>query len=477
MSCCGPSRRRLLTMMAAGVVLPMVIPGRSGSAGADPIPLLATDLEVVTVTDTSVVVTWSTVSPQGSDAFGRPLPVAANTELRIGPADSVTAPKVLGFDDTPTGYHYAEVHGLEPGREYRFEAYSNGVRAVPTNGVTIAPGAVEQSGRFTTLVPPPGRHLRTIALSNDVHYGEEVSGIVSGDLPPGYRQDQGLPPYPEVMLSAMLDDLRSPDRGADQLILAGDLTAEATAVDSAAVRARLDAWGSLGSDYFVCRGNHDRPHVGAEYAQCSAVPAAPDHHDCWGDSFVDHQKLLSYQVGGLRLLGIDTTALDASGGTIDQEQMAEIRAALSSDPDRPTVVFGHHPVTNEAAMNNAAGPGFVLDRGNAAELQDGYVGAPGVFLHHSGHTHRNKVTRPDVAARVEFLEVGAVKEYPGGYSLLRVYDGGYMVNFYKTRSDLAKRWSARTRGQYFGLFPEYALGTFAERNHVVARDLSGLTSS
>ena len=49
-----------------------------------------------------------------------------------------------------------------------------------------------------------------------------------------------------------------------------------------------------------------------------AVPAAPDHHDCWGDSFVDHQKLLSYQVGGLRLLGIDTTALDASGGTIDQ---------------------------------------------------------------------------------------------------------------------------------------------------------------
>ncbi|MGW4736920.1 hypothetical protein [Nocardia xishanensis] len=68
-----------------------------------------------------------------------------------------------------------------------------------------------------------------------------------------------------------------------------------------------------------------------------------------------------------------------------------------------------------------------------------------------------------------------MKEYPGGYSLLRVYEGGYMVNFYKTRAEDARRWSSTTRGEYFGLLPDYTLGTFADRNHVVARDFSGLS--
>ena len=70
--------------------------------------------------------------------------------------------------------------------------------------------------------------------------------------------------------------------------------------------------------------------------------------------------------------------------------------------------------------------------------------------------------------------MAAVKEYPGGYGLLRMYEGGYMVNFYKTRTPAAKRWSATTRAEYFGLLPDYTLGTCADRNHVVLRDFSGL---
>ena len=48
------------------------------------------------------------------------------------------------------------------------------------------------------------------------------------------------------------------------------------------------------------------------------------------------------------------------------------------------------------------------------------------------------------------------------------------MNFYKTRSDLAREWSERTRQEYFGLVPYYVLGTIGDRNSVVARDLSGL---
>ncbi|GHJ41230.1 hypothetical protein [Streptomyces sp. TS71-3] len=99
-----------------------------------------------------------------------------------------------------------------------------------------------------------------------------------------------------------------------------------------------------------------------------------------------------------------------------------------------------------------------------------------MFFHHSGHTHRNKRTfaQDAPAHRVEFLEVGAPKEYPGGFSLLKVHTGGYLVNYYKTRSDLARQWSQRTRGEYFGVWPHYTLGTIEDRNHTVDRDLSGL---
>lgn len=465
MSCCGPSRRRVLGALGLAALLP-------GSVAAQPNPILAGDLEVVTVTDRSAILTWTTRAP---DAAGRLVPVATDGEVRLIPADSPRAPVPVWAAQTRTPFHYAQVDALEPGRRYRFEAWSQGVRAVPApHLITHLPDSPELLGEFSTLVPPPGRLLRTVALANDVHYGEEVSGLVVGDLPPGFRQEPGLPPYPEVMLTALLDDLRRPDRDAGMLLLAGDLTSEATPAETHGVRAHLDAWGTAGADYLAVRGNHDRPHVGDDYRACPAVPGSGTHFDCWAQEFGPRQQLVEQDLGGLRLLGLETSELDGSGGTIERPQLDHVREILRADPDRPTLVFGHHPVTVESGLTNTAGPGFVLNRRDSAELQALYERAPGVFLHHSGHTHRNRRTRPDAACAVEFLEVAAVKEYPGGYSLVRIYEGGYMLNFYKTRTEHARRWSTMTRGEYFGLFPDYTLGTFADRNHVVARDFSGL---
>lgn len=42
---------------------------------------------------------------------------------------------------------------------------------------------------FRTLATPPGHDLFTLALCNDLHIGEEVSGRVAGDWPPSFRQD------------------------------------------------------------------------------------------------------------------------------------------------------------------------------------------------------------------------------------------------------------------------------------------------
>ncbi|MFE5480426.1 metallophosphoesterase [Nocardia sp. NPDC056541] len=451
MGCCGASRRTVLAA-AAGAALAAAIPG---SVAAQFDPLIALDLEIVTVTDRGAVLTWTTF---GLDPAGRPFPVPADTEVRLAPVDSPREPFTVYHDDSRTPFHYAEIDDLEPGRPYRFQALSNGIRALPAPALTTAAsGAPEARGEFTTLTTPPGRLLHTIALANDVHYGETVSGIVIAGFPPGYQSD---PPYPRFMLDGLLADISA--RDASLLLLAGDLTNEATADESRAVRQRLDAWGTLGTDYLVARGNHDRPH---DYPDCA---------DCWGDQFLPRQQLTEHHLGDLRILGLDTSAPDAAGGTMDRPQLDALTETLRADPDRPTIVFGHHPVTAEAGFTNIGGPGFILDRATALELQSLYQQAPGVFLHHSGHTHRTRRTRPDLPCAVEFLEVGAVKEYPGGYCLLHVYEGGYRVNFHKTRSEDARRWSSLTRGQYFGTAPDYLLGTIEDRNHAVTRDLSGL---
>jgi len=438
--------------------------------------MLTIDLEVATVTDTCAIVTWFTGSAAQADEYGRPAPVPADTELLLGDPGRPETLRAVLHDTTPTAFHYAELTCLEPGRTYAYQARSAGRAAVQTSlQFPGTHGSFDIPGVFTTLTPPPGTYLFTIALAGDTHVGETTSGIIAGGWPPAVRQDPGLPPYPEMMLADVLGDLRRPGRGADALTVAGDMTAEAAPHDVARVRGLLDGWGRLGQDYFAVRGNHDRPHTGRAYAAGTPVSCAPDHHDCWADEFgCPWQQLRTHEMGGLRIIGLDTTSLDAASGTLSRTQVAELAAILSSDPDRPTLMFGHHPVTYDSAVTTAAGPSFNLDQADARSLEALYGRAPGVFFHQCGHTHRNKRTAAPDAPGVEFLEVAAVKEYPGGYSLLRIFTGGYMVSFYKARTNLAQQWSQRSRGEYFGIFPHYALGTIADRNHVVRRDLSGL---
>jgi hypothetical protein len=135
-------------------------------------------------------------------------------------------------------------------------------------------------------------------------------------------------------------------------------------------------------------------------------------------------------------------------------------------------------VTLEASLTTVGVPlGFDMDSQQAMQLEQLYAATPGVFLHHSGHTHRNKRTISTTAPGVVFQEVGAVKEYPGGFHLLRVFTGGYALNFYKFRDQRAQEWSERSRPEYLGLAPFYVFGNASDRNSVVTRDLSGLSAA
>jgi len=125
--CCGNGSTRRQALLRASLLAAAPLAAGSG-ARADSSGLLVRDVEVVTVTDTTAVITWFTGSSTATDSYGQPLPVATDTELLLGDVDPATgfpAPSTLKpvlHDTTPTAYHYAEVTGLEPGRPYSFAA-------------------------------------------------------------------------------------------------------------------------------------------------------------------------------------------------------------------------------------------------------------------------------------------------------------------------------------------------------------------
>jgi hypothetical protein len=471
-------------------LLPVIDPERTYAAAAkSDLPAIPMNAELVTLTETSVIVTWYTGVPGLTGDSLKPSP--QDTELRIG--TSPLRMRTVLHDSTRTPFHYAEVHGLEPGRTYYYQALSRGVPALPAtnaSGNPIGVATTTLSGlrgltdvfTFTTPQPPAGRHLFTLALANDIHMGETVAGLIKTvgkvQIPPGITQVAGEPPYPEVMCEAMVADAKA--RCAHKMLVAGDISSEGAPVDLDRAMQLLDRFGPYREDYFVARGNHDRAHSGPQYDSCSVSTIDKSNRDCFKDVFDPHSTTwFATQIHELDILALDTYDRAGSGGNngkLSPQQVDWFTKELAKEPDRPKLVIGHHPITLSSDVVNEEPLIFDLDLPQSQRVQQLYAKTPGVFFHHAAHTHRNYRSASTVAKHVVFQEVGATKEYPGGFTLLRVHEGGYAINFYKTRSELAREWSERTRGEYLGvgLSAFYQSGSIGDRNYVVAHDLSGL---
>lgn len=418
-------------------------------------PFIATDLEVSTVTPTSVVITWITRRPFRPFRLV-PAPVGTDTKLLLGTHSRNL--KLVYEDDTPTAFHRVHIKGLEPGRRYFFSCRSAGVTPMPALHVTKRAGSFERTYSFTTLMPPPGRYLTTIALANDVHIGETRQGINLGPFLPTSVSASQDKKYPETMFSGMVTELEH--SGHPMLLMNGDITSSGKESEAIRFKELADGYGVQNRDWLATRGNHDFPR-GAD--------------DPFGRHIAAFQKLQTAEhPSGLRVMGIDTT-YKSGGGKISAEQFDEISAELRADPDRPTISMGHHPVTMDSVNSWPAGQTFMLRKQDRKKLQALHLDAPGVFLHFSGHTHRMRRNRPDmVGAHTEYLENAAIAAYPGGYSLLHLYEGGYLLNFWRTATRQALEWTYRSRWQMMGIGPHLTVGKVTDRNHVVYTDLSGL---
>lgn len=483
---CDFTRRDLLRWTAVATASPLLARTQflSGVAAASTrfTAVSAVNLELVTLTEDRAIITWYTGHTGTDDGLGRMRPAHSNGTVHWGTHPDRLNRVAYGHDFTP--YHYVELTGLEPGQTYYYRAQSRGRAATPTPFTLISGNSVGTSDfglatggpySFTVPQPPPGRFLFSIVLCNDLHMGETTAGLVGGLPIPGIQQEPGLPPYPEVMLRSLVNDANA--LGAPYLLAAGDITAEAEPLDLSQAGKLLGRFGKYRSDYFVTRGNHDRAHTGDAYATCRVGQF--QGNDCFHDQFFpgDQPTYFSRELRGLKVIGLDTYDKPGSGGdagALSAEQFDWFRTELAADPERPTMVFGHHPlVVQESPFPITASN--TLDATQAATILQDYSAHPGMFLHHAGHTHRNHRTISPIAPKVTMQEIAAGKEFPGGFSLLRLHTGGFALNFYKSRSDLARRWSERSRQEIAGAWPQFALGNnVSDRNTVVARDLSGL---
>lgn len=115
----------------------------------------------------------------------------------------------------------------------------------------------------------------------------------------------------------------------DVVLATGDLVDLGTAEDYAALRPMLDR---LAMPVYVIPGNHDdRGRLHDAFADLGYLPADP--------------RFLHYVVERfpLRMIGLDTVLPGEVSGGLCDERLAWLDARLCEQPERPTLVFMHHP--------------------------------------------------------------------------------------------------------------------------------------
>lgn len=294
---------------------------------------------------------------------------------------------------------------------------------------------------FRTM-PEPGELLATFATVNDVHFGEEVCGVVDGsDVGPVFRAEPGDPPYPEVMNRAAVAEIAA--LGPDAVIVKGDLTSNGT---DAEVDAFLAAYAPLADRMTWIRGNHE------SYNHCERGA----------------QPTQQVDLPGVHLALLDTSLDGVESGGIDDDQLDWLDA-LAAKADRPLLVLGHHHVWNPASAERPERY-FGLRPDDSERLVDVVARRPSIIAYTAGHTHRNRVRRFASTGSVPWVEVSCVKDYPGGWAEYRVYERAIVQVFHRISSPEALAWTEKTRHMYEGLYAGYAFGALGDRCFVIPTD-------
>ncbi len=320
-------------------------------------------------------------------------------------------------------YHSARITGLEPETDYPLAV--DGAEAT-----ALLPAHV------TTLVPPPGRQLATIATVNDVHFGEFECGRLGTpeELGPILHSEPGEPPYPSVMNAGAISEIEALDP--DAVLVKGDLTDTGSGLQYDEF---VRAYEQLGARMRHFRGNHD-----AMISDRIAATAP-----------------FTVELDGVTLATLDMVRPGSEHGRITKNQL-EWLEELARDSTKPVLVFGHHHPWDPSSTERSDHY-FGINPDDSEALCAVISRCESIAGYFAGHTHRNRVRRFDAARRVPIVEVACVKDYPGAWAEYRIHEGGYTQLVRRIATPDAFAWTEKTRQMFAGLYRDYALGAQSDR--------------
>ena len=125
------------------------------------------------------------------------------------------------------------------------------------------------------------------------------------------------------------------------MLVSGDLSENAEDAEYEQVRELL---ASLEVPLFVLPGNHDDRAALRRHFDVPGVGGEPVRY--------------AADLGGLRLVVMDTTRPGEDPGVLDEEQLSWLDAELAAEPEAPTVIAMHHPplVTGIPALDETGLP-------------------------------------------------------------------------------------------------------------------------
>ena len=399
-------------------------------------------LELLSVAPDHVVVTFRT--PPGEIVRIQVTPVGDGT-----PAAALSS-GMRAETDPDHAYHWTRVDGLDPDTPYR----------VSVEGAPRAWAA--RRDRVRTLPRPAGRAVARIAMTNDVHYGEDEAGRLeevrsrpwlaglpgARSLAVGHSMPEGMPNHARLMNEAAVRDIAEYDP--DLVVVKGDLTHSGRPEQFAEFQS---VYAPFADRLLAFRGNHD--------AKLSDDGLAG--------------RYFATSIQGVNVAVLDTVLPGHVGGAIDADQIDWLREYARS-ATQPVLVVGHH---NLYMPRSGLGPGRTLFRGvnpeDSAALLEVFAAHDTIAGYFSGHTHRN--LRNLGPRGIPIVETASTKEFPGSWAAYDLYDGGFVQTLYQIRSPEALAWSVRTKQMFFGLTPLMNRGRAADRNFVHHYDAAPNVSS
>jgi len=375
--------------------------------------------EMVTVTDTGFTVSWTTSEP-------------AKAEILYGEDPGRLNGSVVS-DTEPATNHLISVSGLRPGTRYYYRIKS---------GKKERPPRPMPPARIKTLEPPDGERLFSFAVMNDIHAMEDIAGVIvlpskwMPPISPGFTWRHPVDNYWEFTLRDAVEEVNKTD--ASFTVINGDLTSWYTRPEFEAVKSHLER---LEMPYYVTRGNHDR--------------IGDNPEDYFLATFGLESSWYSVDHKGFHFIMLDDNRVEDGWHGFPEEEWAWLEQDLSGHSEMPTFVFSHRPM----------GAGWVdVDKDIRLRFLDILSKNPQVAAVLNAHSHRAKVvTVPESTGDTPFIEVPATKEYPVGFALLEVYEGGFLYSFRMLDCRDCLEWNRITRKEYFGLAPRVLMQDIEDR--------------